>query len=262
MIVIFASRIINLAKNLCMKINIVILLFMLSFSCFGQQEDSLKRIIFFAPNYELQIPFGDMKRDFGISSNLGLELSMLTAKHLFFSVHASQLFGNSVKDTTILNHLMDENLNIYDLNGQIADILLQQRGYNIQFKMGYLWPIRNQQSGVLTYGTVGYHQHRIRIDVKNNNVPQLTDDYKKMYDQMAAGMSTSLFLGFLNISSNRGFHFYSGLEWSRSFSTNQRSYNFLTNGPIEGVRNDSYLGIKIGWIIPISKRTTREFYYF
>ena len=259
---IFETRLSNLAKNRQMKFLVVFVFILSTFNVIAEEKDTTNRIIFFAPNYELQFPFGDMKRDFGINSSVGLELSMLTANNVFFSLHAAQLFGNNVKDTTILDHLMDESLNIFDQNGQIADILLLERGFNLQFKAGYLWAVKYQSSGVLTYATLGYHQHRIKIDVKNENVPQLTDNYKKMYDQMAGGVMTSFFLGYLNVSRSNGIHFYGGLEYSRSFSNNQRSYNFLTNGPINSTRNDSFLGIKVGWIIPISKRSTREFYYF
>lgn len=245
-----------------MKLNLVFLFLLVISTTFGQDEASEKKIIFFAPNYGMQFPLGDLKNEFGIGSNVGLELGLLTAKNLFFSIHGDQLFGNNVKDTTILDHLMDENLNIIDQNGQIADILLLERGFNFQFKAGYLFPLNNETSGVLAYATIGYHQHRIKIDVKNDNVPQLNDEYKKMYDQMVAGPMTSVFLGYLNISRSSGIHFYGGLEFGRAFSKNQRSYNYINGGPINGIRNDSFVAIKLGWIIPVSKRTTKEFYYF
>lgn len=245
-----------------MKFFIIIFFIFNSLCVVGEEDDSTKRVIFLAPNYELQFPFGDMKTDFGINSSVGLDLSILTANNVFLSLHGAQLFGNNVKDTTIINHLMDEGLNIFDENGQIADILLLERGFNLQFKVGYLWLVKHQTSGILSYTSVGYHQHRIKIDVKNDNVPQLSDEYIKMYDQMAAGVITSLFVGYLSVNSSNGIHFYGGIEFSCSFSKNQRTYNYLTNGPINDTRNDSFLGIKIGWIIPISKRTTREFYYF
>ena len=89
---IFETRLSNLAKNRQMKFLVVFVFILSTFNVIAEEKDTTNRIIFFAPNYELQFPFGDMKRDFGINSSVGLELSMLTANNVFFSLHAAQLF--------------------------------------------------------------------------------------------------------------------------------------------------------------------------
>ncbi|MGC6490854.1 MAG: hypothetical protein ACON5E_06205 [Flavobacteriales bacterium] len=236
--------------------------FLFLLTVIGQEDNPKDKLIFTSPNYELQFPFGDMKKDFGVNSTIGLELGLISPKNIFYSISYSYLFGNNVKDSTILNHLMDEDGNIIDQNGQISDILLQERGYNINLKLGYLLPILNDRSGLLSYASIGYHQHKVNIDVKNSAVPQLNENYKKIYDQLAGGVSSSIFIGYLNISQKTGLHFYSGLELSRAFSKNQRSYNFNSNMAVNEVRNDLFLGLKVGWIIPISKRSNKEYYYF
>lgn len=247
-----------------MKFNLFILFtLLLVFNAYSQEEELVsEKIIFVSPNYELQFPQADMKVDFGVNSNLGMELSLITSKNIYLSFSTSFIFGNNVNDTTVLNHLMDENQNIIDENGQLADILLQERGNNFNLKLGYLYPILHQKSGILGYGSIGYHQHKINFDVKNTNVPQLNEENKKMYDQLTGGLSSSLFLGYLNISKNKSIHFYSGIEYTRAFTKNQRSYNHNSNVDNDRIRNDSFFGLKFGWIVPISKRSTREFYYF
>lgn len=245
-----------------MKFKLFVLFALFIFKGYSQEEEQInEKVIFVSPNYELQFPLGDMKTDFGINSNLGIELSLITSKNIYLSFNTSLIFGNNVNDTTILDHLMDENQNIIDENGQLADILLQERGQNINLRLGYLYPVFHQKSGILGYGSLGYHQHKINIDVKNSNVPQLSDENKNMYDRLTGGLSTSLFLGFLNISKNKGIHFYSGFEYTRAFTKNQRDYNHNSTLS-DDVRNDGFFGIKFGWIVPISKRSTREFYYF
>lgn len=245
-----------------MKFSALFLLLFLTLQLNAQSEDAKEKIVFISPFYELQFPFGDMKTDFGINSNLGLELSLINDKNIYLSLSGSFLFGSQVKDTTILSHLMDENFNIIDENGQIAEIILSERGFNTALKVGYLYPLFSEKSGILTYGSIGFHQHKIRIDVKNSTVPQLDTEHKKMYDQLASGLSTSAFLGYLNISKKSGVHFYAGMELTRAFTHNQRSYNHIVGGPINELRNDSFLGLKFGWIVPISKRSTKEYYYF
>ena len=245
-----------------MRFQFLFLILLVGFQLEAQEDVSNEKIIFISPVYDLQFPFGDMKTDFGINSTLGLDLSIINSNNVYVSVSSSFLFGSQVKDTTILNHLMDDKNNVIDENGQIAEIIISERGFNSSLKLGYLFPIVHDKSGVLTYGSVGYHQHKIRIDVKNSTVPQLNKESMKMYDQLAGGPSSSLFLGYLNISQERGTHFYCGLEWTRAFTKNQRSYNHSNGRPIVKTRNDSFLGLKFGWIVPISKRSTKEFYYF
>ena len=245
-----------------MKFSSFLLILFTSLHIYAQSEDTKEKVVFISPFYELQIPLADMKADFGANSNLGLELSLITENNIYLSISGSFLFGSQVKDTTILDHLMDDNYNIIDENGQIAEILLSERGFNTNLKLGYLYPIIHENSGLLAYSSIGFHQHKINIDVKNSTVPQLGAEHKKMYDQLASGLSVSAFMGYLSISKRSGIHFYVGMEWMRAFTYNQRSYNHLVGGPINKMRNDSFLGFKFGWIVPISKRSTKEFYYF
>ncbi len=221
-----------------------------------------ENIFFFSTNYELQMPQGDLKDNYGVSSGVGFDFSLLSSSNIFYSLGGSFMFGNNINDTTILNHLMDPNGNIIDENGQISDITLQQRGYKINAKLGYLYPVKSSSSGILGYGTLGFHQHKTRIDVRNSTVPQLDEEYKKIYDQLRNGFSYSLFLGYMHISENKFSHLYLGLEYTRALTENRRDYNYISNGAIEGVNKDDYLSIKVGWIIPISKRSTKEYYYF
>ena len=245
-----------------MRFSFALLTLFVAMQIYAQSDETKSKLIFIAPLYELQFPLADMKTDFGVNSSLGLELSLINDKNIYLSMSSSFLFGSRVKDTTILDHLMDDNYNIIDNNGQIAEILLNQRGFNTNLKLGYQYPIIHENSGLLVYASIGFHQHKINIDVKNSNVPQLETENKEMYDQLAAGLSTSAFIGYVSISKKSGIHFYTGFELMRAFSYNQRTYNHIVGGPIEKMRNDSFLGFKFGWIVPISKRSTRDFYYF
>ena len=104
-------------------------------------------------------------------------------------------------------------------------------------------------------------QHKIRIQVETNNVPNLEDEYLKMYDGLSNGLSASLFIGWMHMSDKGKGHFYAGLDLNNGFTQNRRNYNYNVNGPITKLRNDLLIGLKLGWVIPISKRTNQEFYY-
>ena len=100
-----------------MKFKLFVLFALFIFKGYSQEEEQInEKVIFVSPNYELQFPLGDMKTDFGINSSLGIELSLITSKNIYLSFNTSLIFGNNVNDTTILDHLMDENQNIIDEN--------------------------------------------------------------------------------------------------------------------------------------------------
>ena len=219
-----------------------------------------QKMFFVSANYDLQVPLFDLKTDYGLSSGVGLDLSLLTTKNVYWSISNAFMFGSNVNDTTILDHLMDDNRNIIDQNGQIADITLQLRGFNSNIKIGYLHPTFKETSGIFAYGFVGFHQHKTRIDVRNSTVPQLSDDYKKIYDQLRNGISYGSFVGFMHISEKNFTHFYAGVEYTNSISQNRRTTNYHPTK--EGNYKDSFVSFKLGWIIPISKRSIKEYYYF
>ena len=113
----------------------ILLILLITLKIHAQSEDTNGKVVFISPFYELQFPFADMKADFGVNSNLGLELSLINDNNIYLSISGSFLFGSQVKDTTILDHLMDENNNIIDKNGQIAEISPKKKEKIETFKL-------------------------------------------------------------------------------------------------------------------------------
>ncbi len=97
-----------------MKFVPILLILLTTLKIHAQSEDTNGKVVFISPFYELQFPFADMKADFGVNSNLGIELSLINDNNIYLSISGSFLFGSKVKDTTILDHLMDDNNNIID----------------------------------------------------------------------------------------------------------------------------------------------------
>ena len=62
---------------------------------------------------------------------------------------------------------------------------------------------------------------------------------------------------------NSNLQFFTGLEYTLAFTKNKRNYN-LSNmqNTSENLRYDQLMGLKIGLIIPISRKNTEEFHYF
>lgn len=238
------------------------LLFSILLAWSQEKEIHKESVFYIAPTYQYQVALNDFKEDYGNASSVGMDITYIFENNIFLSSSSSFSFSKNVNDTTILDHLMDDNRNIIDQNGQYADVLLQYRGWDTKLCLGYIFPILEQTSGILSYASLGFHQNKTRIDVRNGTVPQLNEDYKKMYDQLRDGLSSSLFVGYLHKKVDKKIHFYAGMEYTIALSKNRRSYNYKHQGPYDKKYLDGFLNFKFGWIIPISKRSTREFYYF
>lgn len=213
------------------------------------------------PHYSLQHAALDMADNYGMSSGLGLDFLKITKNNFIWGMGAQFIFGSDIKDTTLLNHLMDNRGNIFGENGEISSITLFERGYHFSIKGGYFHPLIYNTKGLIALAGFGFMQHKIRIQVETNNVPNLENKYLTMYDGLCNGLSASLFFGWMHMSEKGKGHFYAGLDLNNGFTQNRRSYNYNVNGPITIQRNDLLIGLKIGWVIPISKRSNQEFYY-
>jgi hypothetical protein len=112
-------------------------------------------------------------------------------------------------------------------------------------------------------GSLGYFQHKIRIEVADNSAPQLMDDYKKGYDRLAGGFGISEQIGYLYLSNSHLWNFFLGVEFNQAWTAPLRDVNFDTGEPDEiSNRFDSMIGIKAAWFIPIFKRLPQKYYYY
>jgi hypothetical protein len=56
---------------------------------------------------------------------------------------------------------------------------------------------------------------------------------------------------------------YGGFQADLSYTINERPYDFYTMGKLNDKGTDLFLGIKIGWIIPVFLQTSeKEFFYY
>ena len=121
----------------------------------------------------------------------------------------------------------------------------------------------NPNSGIIIKAGVGYIQHWIRIRInEDKTIPSFEGDYAKGYDRLSSGLAISEFIGYLYMGNTRVLNFFVGFEFMQSWTTNRREVNFDTGMKDDGNRFDALNGFKIGWIIPIYKRTPKEYYYY
>jgi hypothetical protein len=231
---------------------------------FSANDTALSIPMFYAA-YSYQVPGGDMADRFGGNSTIGGGFQWKASSNWIFGADLSFIFGSNIKNPdSLMTNLKTVNGNIIDMAGNFASVDIYERGFNVAFKFGKIIPVisPNPNSGILIMGGIGYLQHKIRIEVDDNSVPQLNGDYKKGYDRLAGGPSISEFIGYTFLSDNRMLNFFGGVEFVQGWTKALRDVNFDTMVP-DNKKNrfDSFIGIKVGWIVPVFQRLPEKYYY-
>ena len=193
---------------------------------------------------------------------MGLDVNFKFKNNLIVGLEGGFLFGSNLQDPTIFKDLFNSYGTITGSTGEEAKVLFLMRGVSAHANAGYIFNRfgNNPNSGLWLSGGVGFFGHKIRIESTYNNVPQLEGDYKLGYDKLTMGISTKQFIGYLYQPNYRLLKFYGGFEFVQGFTKNVRTYNYDTGGPENELRLDFLYGFKVGWILPINRRTRGEYY--
>ena len=258
--------------NFILKLGLLCSFFLIGYSKTATAQYNHRDSIVNAPmlgvSYAFQLPAGDLKKRFGYNSSAGFHFMNKTKKNWIFGVDYTFTFSpqSQVKETfSLFDSISSPSGNVIDANGEYSTILFYERGWTASVKFGKLislpLPGQNKNSGVCFITSVGFMQHKIRIEDKYNRAPQLTKPYRKGYDRLTNGLMVSEFIGYLFLGNNRLLNFYGGVEVMAGFTQNRRTINFDTmqNDPTK--RIDVYFGPRIGFILPLYKKEPNDFYY-
>jgi len=217
----------------------------------------------FTFNYNYQIPIGELATTFGNNSAVGASYFLERNNNMIFGTEANYLFGTNIKDATIFENISTSTGAIIDANGHYANVNLMQRGFDAYFFTGYAFHFRKKFSGIYISQGIGYLQHQIFIDTKNQNIPQLNEDMKKGYDRCSSGFSTKLSIDYKYYHKKGRFQISSGINYTMAYTKNQRTYDFSNNKYYSDTKTwDKLLGFKIELIIPIHRKNEEEFHYY
>jgi hypothetical protein len=141
---------------------------------------------------------------------------------------------------------------------------MQEMGANIKLQFGKLVPLSEKypDAGLLFLTGFGFLSHQININVKASSLPQLSKTYRKGYDRLANGPVISQFIGGIFMARRKYVSAYAGIQFDLGF-TQGRRFDFYSAQPLHDKRLDMFLGIRVGWIIPVFTQTSdKEYYYY
>lgn len=254
--------------NIKMKVLVFLLLAASLFPlCSGAQvnvKDSSVFTTMIYPAFALQWPGGDLKSRFGFSSSIGPGFMLKSKSNWVFAVEAGFIFGAVIKnEQEILKNISTADGWVIDANGTYASIHMYERGFTGMAGIGKiitgLGP--NPNSGIMLMGKVGYIQHKIRIENTDNAAPQVTGNYKKGYDKLSEGPALSEFIGYMYLGNNRLISFFGGISCTQAWTRSRRIFDLSEGKKDDAQHFDMLFEIRGGWIIPLYKRSPKEFYY-
>ena len=227
------------------------------------KQDSIKPLSIVVASFSLLQPGGDMATRFGWNSALGVQYLYRNKKNIFIGVSGNFIFGNDVHEPGMLSNIATPDGYFIGADGQYAEVRFYERGFTTHFNFGKVFPIcaANKSSGVFIMINPGFLQHKIRIEDPGHMLPALSGPYLAGYDRLTSGFSLNTFVGYLYLSKNHLINFYMGMDFSQAWTANRRSVNFETGTHDDRKRHDYLNGIRVGWLLPLYKRATNQFYY-
>ncbi len=215
--------------------------------------------------YGYQFPGGDLAKRFGSNSSIGGGFLFKTKHNWLFGAEGNYLFGQSVYNSdALIKGIATKEGFVIDGNGYMADIVFYEAGYNAFFKFGKVIPLLapNPNSGFTLLAGAGYMQDKIRIHEIGNTAPQLNGDYNKGYDRLNGGIAVTGALGYMYLSNTRLLNFSVSFEFTQAWTNPYRERDFDTGKKDTQKLNSQYYTIKVFWMIPLYRRTPKEFYYY
>ena len=201
---------------------------------------------------------------FGNNYNIGAFLNYKFSNNWLIGVESDFLFADNIKEEGILAGISTDDGHIIGESGEFATVYLYERGFHILAKVGKVFPVfgPNKNSGILVYAGAGFLQHKIKIDVDKEDVPELSKEYKKGYDRLSNGPAITEGVSYLHCGSKRLINFSLGIECTQAFTQNRRDYNFDQMKKDTTKRLDLLFGVRFTWFFPLYKSAANAYFYY
>lgn len=250
-----------------MRIIIILVTLFISNLIFAQRNvtDETIGTPYIGVQYAAHLPGGDFAERYGFTNSLGSTAGYKTNRNWIFALDGNFLFGNNIRMDGLLDNLKDDQGEVPNTSGGPSIVLLYQRGFNINGMVGKILPFwrPNPNSGPMVQFGVGYLWHKLRVETREDDVPQLQGDYLKGYDRLTIGANTSQFIGYSFMANQGIYNFYAGFYFQQGYTVNQRDvfWDMPEKEVSKDIRIEHLYGVRIGWLIPIYKRQPKEFYF-
>jgi hypothetical protein len=227
-------------------------------------RDSVLNIHAIGGHFGFHLPMVDLGQRFGFGQTAGGSYFFKSKSNFTLEANYTAFFGNRVKEDTIFDNITTSQGYLLNVEGQVTDVVLFQRGFNVGVRVGKIFPIigPNQNSGLHLQFGAGLMQHKIKIETYFERVPQLEDEYIKGYDKLSNGLLLMQGVGYQHFSDKRLINYYIGLEVTQGFTKNRRSVDFNPGIANHSPRLDLMTAVVFKWYFPLYKRKPDDYYFY
>ena len=192
-------------------------------------------------------------------------------KQFVFGIQGSYLFGANLKDSSMFEGIINENGTIVGGTGVPSIIEFGGRGFQVKGSFGKIFTLwdKNPNNGLLLLSSLGLLQHKIFVNIPENDIPQLNKVYRKGYDRLSNGLELSQFIGYIHLAeSKEGGRqmfvptYFFGIEVSNAWIQNRRSWNYDQIKQDTKLHYDQMVNFKFGWLIRVNSARKNDFHYF
>lgn len=228
-----------------------------------QMLDSAINIPFLGPSYGVHWPQADLNTSFGLIQSMGGQFGFKFKNNVYAGLKMDYIFSNKVDYKNVLDNIRTSEGGIIEIGGQLTDPIIDMQGYTVSLMAGYLFPVLgpNPNSGFLVAAGPCFMQHRLKIDYRDAQIPQLEDQYIYAYDRLTNGFGMNEFIGYIFFSRRKLFNIYAGVDLMQTWTKNRRGYIYEEGRTDNATRRDNTVGFRIGWIITLYRRAPMEYYY-
>jgi hypothetical protein len=207
---------------------------------------------------------GDFAKRFGGSGQVGAGFMLKFKSNLLLGVEGNYLFNDDIQKDEYYKYLANEDGFITNMYGEVGVTSERLAGFTVFGKLGYVIPVLNPNpnSGIFVSAGAGLMQHKILISDRYNNIPQLTEEYRKGYDRLCNGLMINQFVGYMFFAEKAVWNFFAGFEFTQGFTQNRRDWDFIEGRKIDDNRLDMLYSFKFGWVISLHRRMSTDYYYY
>jgi hypothetical protein len=211
-------------------------------------------------NFGGQLPAADLADRFGFNLMVGPGFDWITESNWIMGIETHLMFGEKVKEDP-LRILRTPEGDIIGRNQQLAMVVLRQRGLYVGTHVGKLVTFGKKRSGLrLTVGG-GMLRHWIRLQDDTQTVPQITGNYRKGYDRLTGGFTTSQFIGWQHLGRLKRSNWCIGLDLSQGFTKSLRDWDYSERKKLDTNRLDLRFGLRATWTLPFYQRKAEDIEY-
>jgi hypothetical protein len=211
-------------------------------------------------NYSAQFPLGILEKRYGFNNNIGFGVGYKLPQNFSIGLEGNFLFGDKVKENSILLPIATTTGQHITSDGTLNGISLAQRGFQVRAQVGKIVSLsnKNPNSGFYFQTGLGFIQHQIYINVREDKYPQLDKTYRKGYDRLTNGFCLTQMIGGIYLKQKHWLSLYGGFVVDIAFTKSRRNWDFDRAAPDNQNRVDVLIGAKVCWILPVFFKSNPE----